>query len=188
MTKIELNKTDRIYQGDIFRNVDFIEYAIEKEGIIEISKIQFPLVIVLTQDCDLAQDYYNRIRENPDSQDKILFSVMVAPLYNIEHIYSGEHLNNLGIKMQIINKNSKKTENRFLKNNQNPRYHFLSFDDLLNIVDSVIDFKHYFTVNIKYLNLFKKNNNYIGKVVELYREDITQRFAAFLSRIALPYD
>ena len=185
MVKVELNKKDRIYQGDIFKDIDFIEYAVEKEGVYEISNIRFPLIIVLSQDCDLAQDYSNRNAENASNQDKHLFSVLVAPLYNVEHLYTGEHLSNLGFKMQTISKKSSKTDNRFLKNNQNPRFHFLQFDDTLNIVDSVIDFKHYFTVNIKQLMILKQNNN-IGKVGELYREDITQRFSSFLSRIGLP--
>lgn len=185
MVKVELDKRDRIYQGDIFRNINFIEYAVEKDGFYEISNIRFPLVIVLTQDCDLAQDFNNRNKEGASNQDKHLFSVLVAPLYNVEHIYTGEHLSNLGFQMQTISKKSSKTDNRFLKNNQNPRFHFLSFEDNLNIVDSVIDFKHYFTVNIKQL-MIQKEKDYIGKLGELYREDITQRFSSFLSRIGLP--
>ncbi len=185
MIKVELNKKDRVYQGDIFSNINFIEYAVEKDGLFEISNIRFPLVIVLTQDCDLAQDYSNRSNVEASNQDKHLFSVLVAPLYNVEHIYTGEHLSNLGLQMQTINKKSSKTDNRYLKNNKNPRFHFLKFENDLNIVDSVIDFKHYFTVNIKQLML-QKEKNYIGKVGELYREDISQRFSSFLSRIGLP--
>ena len=51
------SKGARISQGDIYKDVEFIEYAIEKEGVIQISKIVFPFVVVLTQDCDLKQDY-----------------------------------------------------------------------------------------------------------------------------------
>lgn len=186
MVKVELNKTDRIYQGDIFKNINFIEYAIEKDGVYEISNIRFPLVVVLTQDCDLAQDYNNR-NNNSSNQDKHLFSVLVAPLYNVEHIYTGEHLSNLGFTMQIISKNSNKTDNRYLKTNKNPRYHYLNFSEEMRIVDSVVDFKHYFTVNIKQL-MMQKKTDYIGKLGELYREDLSQRFSSFLSRIGLPDD
>ena len=77
---------DRIYQGDIFRDIEYIEYALEKNGAFEISKIVFPVVIVLTQDCDLKQDFNNRTNNN-DNHDKHLISVIVAPLYNIEHVY-----------------------------------------------------------------------------------------------------
>jgi len=185
MIEVIEQKDQRIRQGDIFSNIEFIEYAEEVGGNISISKINFPLVIVLTQDCDLAQDFSNRNKENAINQDKFLFSVIVAPLYNIEHIYSGEHLSELGLKMQQINKNQSKTDNKFLRNNQNPRYHYLEFPENIQIVNSVVDFKHYFTTNINYLKS-KIEANFICKVSELYREDISQRFSSFLSRIGLP--
>lgn len=185
MIKIDKSYQERLAQGDIIQNVEFIEYAIEKAGIIEISKIVFPYIIVLTQDCDLEQDYNNRQDTNPSNQDKQIISVIVAPLYNVEHIYDGKHLSELGLQMQTISKNPKKSDNNNLKNNNTPRYHFLEFDDAVEIVDSVIDFKHYFTVNANYLKEIKKTH-FIGKVDVLYREDISQRFAAFLSRIGLP--
>lgn len=185
MIKIDKSRSERISQGDIIQDVEFIEYAIEKEGVVEISKIKFPYVIVLTQDCDLEQDYKNRTDSNSSNQDKHLISVIVAPLYNIEHVFDGKHLSELGLQMQSISKNPKKTDHNNLKKNNNPRYHFLEFDESIKIVDSVIDFKHYFTVNASYLKESKKNN-FVGKVDALYREDISQRFASFLSRIGLP--
>ena len=156
---------------------DTPEYAI-----IEISKIIFPFVIVLTQDCDLAQDFNSQSKKN--NQDKILISVIVAPLYNAVHVLSGEHLDRLGLQMQKINGN---TRPELLKQNQLPRYHYLEMkeDEDIPIVASVIDFKHYFTVNKNYLLKIKKTN-YICRVNELYRERISQRFCNFLSRIALP--
>ena len=188
MIKIDTIKHERLCQGDIITNVELIEYAEEKDGEIEISKILFPSVIVLTQDCDLLQDYSNRekLKEKPRSnQDKCLFSILVAPLYNIEHIYEGVHLSELDLQMQIISKREKKSDNKFLRNNQNPRYHYLEFASDFQLQNSVIDFKHYFTSNLRYLNKLKQSN-FAGKVSELYREGISHRFASFLARIGLP--
>ena len=56
IVEIDNMQQDRISQGDIYKDIEYIEYAFEKDGYIHISKIIFPLVIVLTQDCDLAQD------------------------------------------------------------------------------------------------------------------------------------
>ncbi len=65
MIKIIKEDIERVSQGDIIRDVEYIESAkIDKEGIVEISKIIFPFVVVLTQDCDLEQDFNNRIKEN----------------------------------------------------------------------------------------------------------------------------
>jgi hypothetical protein len=182
--RVNSNRIKRVCQGDIFRNIEYIEYAIERKGICEISKILFPLVIVLTQDCDLDQDFNSRNKATRSkNQDKYLLSVIVAPLYNIEHIYNGEHLSELELEMQKITKKS--THGKLLLQNQLPRYHYLEFKNDIPIVPSVIDFKHYFTVNLPYLLMIKKAN-FICKVSTLYREDISHRFASFLSRIGLP--
>jgi len=184
MIKTDKHSDPRVCQGDIIRNVEFIEYANEVGGQLEISKIIFPLVIVLTQDCDLEQDYNNR-NSPSTNQDKHLISVIVAPLYNIEHVYNGEHLSLLGLTMQSISKKHDKTDNKMLRQNQNPRYHHLEFESDLGIVNSIIDFKHYFTVNLKYLTA-TKGSEFVCKVSELYRENISHRFSFFLSRIGLP--
>ncbi len=174
----------RVCQGDIFRNVEYVEYTAEKSGIIEVSKILFPLVIVLTQDCDLEQDYRHRwSRQASGTQDKWLLSVLVAPLYNAEHVFQGEHLSELHMTMQQIN--AKRSPGKYLKNNQLPRFHYLEFPEDIPIVPSVIDFKHYFSVNVKYLHKIKKTH-FVCSVSSLFREDVSQRFASFLSRIGLP--
>jgi hypothetical protein len=184
MIKVRVQRLRRVCQGDIFKDVELLEYALEAKGIFEISKIVFPLVVVLTQDCDLEQD--SRVRSagpHPPNKDKLLFSVLVAPLYNAEHVYTGEHLADLGMRMAEINR--KKTPGNNLRLNETPRYHFIEFPEKINIVPSVIDFKHYFSVNINYLRQVKRKQ-FVCKVGDLYREDISQRFASFLSRIGLP--
>lgn len=186
MIKVDLNKIEnRVCQGDIISNVEFIEYAIEKSGQIEISKIVFPYVYVLTQDCDLEQEYSNRTNLSSTNQDKHLISVIVAPLYNIEQVYDGVHLEDIGLKMQTISRKVDKSDNKILRQNNNPRFHFLEFSNEVSIPNSVIDFKHYFTVNNNIL-LERKKSSFACKVSELYRENISHRFSSFLSRIGLP--
>ena len=183
MIKVDkIADTTRVCQGDIISNVEFVEYAIEKKGQVEISKIIFPYVYVLTQDCDLEQEYSSREKDN---NDKHLISVIVAPLYNLEHVYDGVHLADIGLKMQTISKKLEKSDNKLLRQNNNPRYHYLEFPNDISVVNSVIDFKHYFTVNNNLL-FENKKTNFVGKVSELYRENISHRFSYFLSRIGLP--
>jgi hypothetical protein len=184
MVKVQTGSKARVNQGDIFRDVEMIEYSVEKGGSLETSKIVFPLVLVLSQDCDLEQDYRFRwSRSKPATQDKWLISVLVAPLYNVEHVYAGEHLSDLGMTMEKINR--KKTDGRRLQNNETPRYHYLSFPESLPIVDSVVDLKHYFTVNVEYLRKLRRAN-FVCRLAPLFREDVSQRFAAYLARIGLP--
>lgn len=184
MVKVKKGKVARISQGDILRNVEYIEYLSEKNGQIEISKIVFPLVVVLTQDCDLAQDYKFRwSHHNSKTEDKLLLSVLVAPLYNVEHVYTGDQLEDLGLKMEIISR--KKTPGDRLRKNETPRFHYLEFENDVPVVPSVIDFKHYFSVNVAYLKKLK-TKNYVCQLSALFREDVSQRFSSYLARIGLP--
>jgi len=184
MKRPHKQKLQRISQGDIYSDIDFIEYVVEKGGHVEISCITFPLVIVLTQDCDLEQDFryrYGRPKSKIETQDKLLLSVLVSPLYNAEHFRLGQHLSELDIQMQTIN--SRQNEN--IKINQNPRYHYLEFPDDYSIPKSIIDFKHYFSVNIEYLKREKKRH-FVCRLPVLYRENLSQRYGNFLARIGLP--
>ena len=143
----------------------------------------FP-VIVLTQDCDLEQDHrVRRPKSVAKDQDKELFSALVAPLYNAEHVFKGEHLSELGRKMMEINRT--KTPGTNLMHNETPRFHYIEFPVQIPIVPSVVDFKHFFSVNLGELTA-KKKTNFVCQVSDLFREDISQRFASFLSRIGLP--
>jgi hypothetical protein len=184
MIKVDDGDGKRISQGDIYKDIEHIEYAYEKDGYINISKVIFPLVIILTQDCDLAQD--SRFRDEGKTQDKILISVLVAPLYNADEVFEGTHLDDVYGKegsMEPIRKN--KSPGKYLKQNERSRYHYLEFPNDVPIVPSIIDFKHYFSVNIDQL-ILNRREHFICRVSELYREDISLRFAYFLSRIGLP--
>jgi len=68
---------------------------------------------------------------------------------------------------------------------KNPRYHYLSFPDSIGLPPSIIDFKHYFTIDPESVNEVI-GKHFVCSVGELFREDVSQRFAAFLSRIGLP--
>ena len=179
---IKLSKVheDRICQGDILEDVEHIEYIFGENDEVFQQNIVFPYVVVLSQDCDLLQDFMNRTEEE-ENQDKCLISVLVAPAYNPDLFFEGKHLSQLGLIMESHNSDSK----RKIRSNQNKRYHFLSFNPEDELIDLVIDFKHYFTVNIEWLRK-KKSNNYLGTIYELFREDLSQRFASYLSRIGLP--
>jgi hypothetical protein len=192
-TPLHTHSRNRLAQGDILRDIRWLEYANEVSGKIEVSWIVFPLAIILTQDCDLEQDVLTR-SEPQKTEDKMLISVLLAPLYNVEHVYAGEHLSELKIRkanhcidktihMEPLPKSG--NTGNFLKNNERPRYHYLEFDEDIPIVPSVIDFKHYFTATADYLHQVHATN-FVASVAPLFREDIAIRFASYLSRVGLP--
>ena len=96
----------------------------------------------------------------------------------------GEHLSQIGLNMQNMGRRSKSKCGNIIQN-EDKRYHYLNFDKNVPITECVIDFKHYFTVNINYLDSVYKEQ-YICSIDSLYRELISQRFSNFLSRIGLP--
>lgn len=169
---------ERVSQGDVIKDVEYSEKLEESK----IFSIKFSFAIVLTQDCDLEQDSAGRNSKKEKNDDKRLISVIVAPAYKANDVFAGTHLNYINMKMSLINE--KKSPGKNLKNNEKARYHYLNFESN-SMSDLIIDFKHYFTVNVRYLTLHK-SKNFICQINELYREDISRRFTNYLSRIALP--
>ena len=187
ITKTYRDLSAEIKQCDIFRDIEFIEYVKEEGESIEVSKIVFPLAMVLTQACDLQQDHNARKKiemENRGNQDKYLISVIVAPIYNFEEFRMGTHLDQLGLMMDQKGGRNKSICKNII-NNENKRHHYLNFAQDVELVESVIDFKHYFTVTVNYLNSIREEK-YVCSIDSLYRELILQRFSNFLSRIGLP--
>ncbi len=162
----------KVLQGDIFRSVIFTEdvFKDDRAGLLYVPQILFPYVVVLTQACDL---------DNATT----LLSVLVAPLYNSEHVFAGEHLSKCNIPSSQIKKKGTKGQ-QIIKNNV-PRYHHLEFPEGVQLPEAIIDFRHYFSVNLEYLRSIR-DAQLAWTVPPLWREHIAQRFAAFLSRIGLP--
>lgn len=177
------DKALRVCQGDVFRDIEYIESFEVVGNKIKSPVVVFPLIIVLTQDCDLKQDHTVRSGAKKDANhDKHLLSVLVAPMYNYEHVRVGNHLCDLDMTMEPIT--SKKAP--FVKHNEIARYHYLEFDrNDVPVPPSVIDFKHYFSVNVEYLRSLIATN-WVCKIAILHRENICQRFASFLARIGIP--
>lgn len=171
----------RVCQGGLYGSVEYVNgLRRREEDLWELEKLVFPLVIVLTQDCDLNQDYASRVMGRAD-QDKNLVSVLVVPVYNREHFMNGEHLELLGRKMQVFGKKDGRRD--LLEQNQLPRYHFLNFDPKTWLPPSIVDFKHYFSVDAESL---ETRGQFVGRLRELFREDLSQRFSSFLARVGLP--
>jgi len=69
-------------------------------------------------------------------------------------------------------------------NNNHSRYHYLKEDKDKGIPELIIDFKHYYTIHIEVL--YNSEDKYLCSLDDLYKEDLSQRFASYLSRIGLP--
>jgi hypothetical protein len=172
------HERERLCQGDIFRDIEYIFDIKETGESIEFDTRKLPYIIVLTQDCDLESDHRNHT-STPSNQDKFLQSILVSPAYLAEQLKDGIHLSDLSLTMQKLNTGLWKP----VKSNQNARYHFLPANTNFQIPELVVDFKHYYTIPKERL---VNNTNYIGTLNELFRENLSHRFAHYLSRIGLP--
>jgi hypothetical protein len=81
--------------------------------------------------------------------------------------------------------NEKKTPGDMLMKNERPRYHYLNFPDEIPIVPGIVDFKHYLSVSLTYLEKARPKK-FVCRLSELFREDLSLRFAGYLARIGLP--
>ena len=192
----------KIFQGDILRDVNIIvEY-----NDVEDNEFKMPYIVILSQDCDLNQDFnsyskYTKYNDEIDLininfdtfvkkkvydfskvYDKLLPSILVCPAFPAEKLRNGNHLQNYNnfIMQHISSKDWKKVEN-----NEVARYHYLKPFPDFQIPKLVVDFKRYYTLPTHYVySIFEES--YVGSLNELYRERLSQRFVNYLSRIGLP--
>ncbi len=172
-------------QGDILRDIELVEWAQVIEGEprkLDIQKKNWPYAVVVSQECDLHQDQTNRGQLNKPTQDKYLHSVLLCPGFLASDVKAGTHFKGLDLTCEYLNSERWNV----VKDNKNDRYHFLPAHDAYQVPDMVLDFKHFTTAprNILYDKL--KPGAYIASLGQLFREHLSQRFAAFLARIALP--
>jgi len=177
---------DRIYQGDIFKDIE-INVAIEiVNSVIDVKQINFPYVVVMTQDCDLEQDFNNRKNSNKN-QRNCLLSILLCPAFRSDDLKDGDHFKD--IEMNCTGLNSSLW--RPIRKNQDKRYHFLDkgnfeipYKGMRAVPDLVVDFKHFHTFPRD--EFYKLKSHYFVSIDPLFREEISDRFTHFLGRIGLP--
>jgi hypothetical protein len=174
----------KISQGDIYRDLDVV-YDVKsvsiETGEMEYTEITYTHSIVITQDCDLEQDYQNRGAPEK-GHDKYIPCVLLAPAYLAEQLKDGVHLKDVGLSMQKMGG----TLWNSVKKNQSLRYHFLAKHLDYNIPELVVDFKHYFTISRNFFCEIVMKDKYMASLAPLYREHLSDRFTHYLSRIGLP--
>jgi hypothetical protein len=177
----------RLCQGDILRDIEVAEWAgpvlqIEGgEGELTIRRRQLQYAVVMSQECDLYQDQQNRSNAQKN-QDKYLHSVLVVPAYPALTLKQGTHLQGLKVTCETLGGDRWKQ----ILRNGTERYHHLPEWPSLQVPELVLDFKHFLTSPREDLLQLAKGGAYLASLGQLFRERLSQRFANFLARIALP--
>lgn len=173
------HNNDRVCQGSLIENFP-VEFKTVEDSQLIILRATFPYLIVLSQDCDLEQHHASFQNSERKDDGKILETFLVCPAYLSSEFKAGTHLNEL-------NKNMEKWGGdlwKQIQNNLHPRFHFLKTKQEFGVPELVADFKHYYTIN--YLEFQKSQSTINIRLDILFREDVSLRFANYISRIGLP--
>lgn len=152
--------------------------SIEQDTEDRLVEVQYPICAILTQDCDLEQDYVKR-EAGETGHTAVLPSILLCEVFEAEAL-RGRSLNS-------------KEWSRIRVNNDE-RYHFLERvprdQDGLGegLPELGIDFKRYVTVPTGelYLRIRRGAVQRRCKLASPYLEHLSTRFAYDLHRVALP--
>jgi len=177
----------RVWQGEILENVIQIKLSIEsiqnnQEGMLDVFPVHHELVIVMSQDCDLEQDYNRRQAGFEGTLPNTLF----CDAYRAE---------TLRAKVEQQDQLGRKDWKKRIAQNQHDRFHYLQKAEPEQDLQSqgltaiALDFKIYFTLPTD--ELYARLAMEIHRRCRLnspYVEHLAHRFYKFQSRVALPSD
>jgi len=178
---------DRVWQGEILQNVVQIKLGLEnvqnnEEGMIDVFPVPHELVIVVSQDCDLLQDYKRR----QEGEEGTLPNVLFCDVYTAE---------TLRTKVEQHDQLGRKDWKKRIAQNQHERFHYLQklepAQDLQGqgLTAIALDFKIYFTLPTD--ELYARLGHGVLRrsiLTTPYVEHLAHRFFKFQSRVALPRD
>ncbi len=183
-TQYRTFRKTRICQGDILKNV---VVSIGAGTNTDHLKLEFEYAVVLSQDCDLEQDFTERLGIT-EEHDKHIETILVCPAYVIDKFSNGDHVSFMiegKPSSRSMQKHTSKIINRIKSNDTYKRYHYLAEDLENGVPGLIIDFKHFVAASRQ--QLYKSRvNQYVTTNNELYRESLSLRFANYLGRIGLP--
>jgi hypothetical protein len=172
-------------QGEILTNVRLLNVRLETLGTdaLAADTITHPFAVILTQDCDLEQDYHKRFPQ-PQVSDKLIPCLLFCEVATAEELFGT-------VKRQGCSKAWDR-----IKQNNDVRYHFLqkveAGCDRTNegLPELAIDFKRYFTLPTAEVYRRVELGEAVRRCVLLspYLEHLSTRFANYLCRVALPLD
>lgn len=184
-------KDSNICQGDVFQNVKYCYIDMDGTDTVEVVEFTFPMAIIVSQACDV--NYMGAmVKEQKGKATKFMPSILMCPIYDVEIAKKTQHVTEAFSTLAIEKTDGEKDvlfrseEFKVAEFDWHYRYHALTVNKgATTILDnSMIDFKHYFTVPASYL--MKNRDNRIFRLDSLFAEQITLKFATYLSRVAIP--
>jgi hypothetical protein len=189
-----LDSLPRIYAvapgvGEPLRQGEILSYLVQAhlkvdslqgEGPPELLSKVHPFAIILSQDCDLEQDF--KARGSQVTSDKIIPNILFCEVITAEQLRGSG-----GVNSTIWAR---------IRTNKDERYQFFqkvqAADDALGqgLPELSIDFKRYFTIpaDEAYWRVRSGEAKRRCVLVSPYLEHLSRRFASYLGRVALPQE
>ena len=177
-----------ICQGDVYKNVRFNYIDSDDGESINVLEYEFPYAIIISQACDVIGMEKLLVEKNGKAT-KFMPSILLCPIYDKAMAKKGEHIKDIltELSIHIDEEGTYQTDDyKVALRDWHYRFHALTISIGKNPVfqDAIVDFKHYFTLPMRYLVEHKSDR--ILHLDDLYAEQITLKFATYLSRVAIP--
>lgn len=185
---IKCSLEDDVCQGDVFKNVHFNYIESEDDEGVNIVEFVFPFAIVISQGCDVIS--MSKMEKNRRGKaTKFMPAILMCPFYDETMARETSHLNEAFKELKIEAEKEKlynSKEYGIVQKDWHYRFHDLVIkqDNKTIVEKTLIDFKHYFTVPISYLMQHREDR--LFRLDDIYAEQITLKFANYLSRVAMP--
>lgn len=180
--------SEKICQGDVYKNVRYNYIDAEDDNNVDVVEYEFPLAIIISQACDvIAMD--DIVSTGGGKPAKFMPSILMCPIYDKNVAKTGDHLTEVFNELSLtFNKEDVYHKDDYKIAERDWHYRFHALELTLNgspvLSNAIIDFKHYFSVPLSYLARHKKNRLY--HLDDLFSEQLTLKFATYLSRVAIP--
>lgn len=157
--------------------------------------VRHPYVIVVTQDCDLEQDYKGRF-EDKSKIHRLLPNILFCEVETAHELRYADRNPSLDEVKQARSKTINSTKWPPIKQNKDERFHFLqkveSHQDTLQegLPELAVEFKRYFSLPTDevYYRIEKTDVKRRCRLQSPYLEHFAVRFHYYHYRIALPED
>ena len=186
----ECSVDENICQGDVFRNVKYRYIDYEDNEKVEMIEFTFPLAIIISQACDVLS-MGEMIMNSKGKATKFMPSILMTPIYECSMAKNAKHLDEAFEYLKICKDDNEKAlftgkDLDVVRKDWHYRYHSFKAmkGEIVVLDDSIIEFKHYFSVPASYL--VENRQNRFFRVDDLFAEQITLKFATYLSRVAIP--
>lgn len=179
---------DIICQGDIYKSVRYSYIDSEDDEGVNIIEYEFPLAVIVSQACDvLAMEEI--VKNGRGKPTKFMPSILLCPIYEKGLAKSGQHIKEAFEENKLVMDQENVFQGddlKVAKRDWHYRYHSLTIAVGENTLleNAIVDFKHYFTVPMKYLVIHK--NDRVLHLDDIFAEQLTLKFATYLSRVAIP--